>query len=622
MGVGLLFIVSTVDALTPEEPPWVLVLHSLRTTLPANTDWYDGIVQGLDNATGPHLHVAVEAPDLSARGEQKEYIENLVEIYGRKYGDDQPDVIVATFTPALQFLLDHGNALFPGSPVVFCGADSHFVANQVLPQNFTGVTSAPDFEGTLNLALEVHPHTKTVVIVVGSGPIGRQWTHDITPVLPSFSDRVEFLWLQGLPVDELREQVAKLTGPSVILYVVQHEDRTGAPLIPARVAELVSKAAKVPVYGLWDTLVGHGILGGRLMQFQADGYRAGQMASRIIRGTPPAAIPAVFQMENEPVFDAEQLDRWDIDLNSLPAGSVIRNFEPSLWDRYRRQIIIIGTVLLVQFVLIVALFASRGRLHLARRALDAESARLRTAESMIYNTRERLAKLTKERSLGAMATTIAHEINQPLIAIQNYAQAAKRRFDDLTPQPPKLAALLDKIEGQAERAGEIIKKIQVVVGSDRADLQPVSLNSIVEKVLELMEPTFIARGCRIEYRPGVLLPSALADALQIQLVLVNLLQNAINSMDTTDRANKLIRIETTKISDRQLSFSVSDRGSGIPPDRVEGIFDPLYSGGRTGMGMGLAICKKIMDVHGGDILYEPDAAGGSRFDVRLRVAAA
>jgi two-component system sensor kinase FixL len=248
-----------------------------------------------------------------------------------------------------------------------------------------------------------------------------------------------------------------------------------------------------------------------------------------------------------------------------------------------------------------------------------EYARRTRAEGLAARLRERLARFSKERSLGAMATSISHEINQPLIAIQNYAQAVKRRLQNKVDDKPKLVELFAKIEEQAERAGAITQRVRSLVGTSDVRLLPVPLCPLVEEVIRMMEPETERRGCRIIRQFAGDFPVVLADSLQIQLVLVNLLRNSMRSICSNERYDKQVFVNMDAIDDREVQVSVTDQGHGVPPDRVADIFEPLYSGTSGGMGMGLAISKAIIEeAHGGRLWYEPNPTGGAIFRFTLR----
>jgi len=445
--------------------------------------------------------------------------------------------------------------------------------------------------------------------------------HVAQQVFESFAGQLEFVWLRGMPVAEVVATLNALPERTVALYLVQYEDRTGKQYVPRSMLQVFAAAAKVPVYGLWDTLLEHGILGGRMATIEEDGYQAAKLAVRILQGEAPADLPVIDRSVNPAIFDGTELARWNIRDRQLPADSQVRHRPPSAWIEHRTEIVFSLTVILVQAALIVALMLNRRKLWHAQDALREENTLRRDAESLAVQLRERLARFSKERSLGAMATSIAHEINQPLIAIQNYAQAIRQRLQSRAVETSKLVELAAKIEGQAERAGAVTQNIRALVNDNEPNLHPVSLCPLFQDVIRMMELESEARGCHIACEPVADLPPVLADALQVQLVLVNLLHNAMDSVCEGPGSEKTVSIHVCELDAREVQVSVLDRGAGVPPEKIADIFEPLYSGKKGGMGMGLAICRDIIDAHGGRIWYDSNPAGGAIFRFTLRKAA-
>ncbi|HYQ73333.1 MAG TPA: ABC transporter substrate binding protein [Gammaproteobacteria bacterium] len=609
------------------EPYRVLVLHSFRNSLPVTTDWYEGMLRGFSSEPDLHVEIDSEAPNLarfvntdSTRVADKERFDWLLDFYHKNYQDRKPHLIISTDTPALRFLLVHGDDLFPGVPIVFVDADHRFVRAQQLPAHITGISNFLDITGTLELILDVHPDTRRVAVIVGSARYDLGMERVARQAMEAFAGRVEFVWLRGLPIAELVEALNTLPERTVALYLVQTQDRTGKTHIPRAYLQAFSAAAKVPVYGLWDTLLEHGIVGGRLVTVEEDGYQAARLAVRILRGESPADLSVVDRLANPAIFDGAELARWNIRESRLPAGSLIRNRPASAWAEHRREILIALSVILAQATLIFMLILNRRRLRQSQYSLQEENTLRREMETLAVRLRERLARFSKERSLGTMATTIAHEINQPLIAIQNYAQAARRRLQADVKAAPKLIELVEKIEGQAERAGDITRRVRSLVNHDVPELRPVSLSPLLQDVIRIMEPESESRGCHIRFGPAAEFPPVLADALQVQLVFVNLLHNALHSVCEHRDREKLISVEVCQLNDDLLQVSVTDNGSGVPRERAREIFEPLYSDKRSGMGMGLAICRDIIEAHGGRIWYDPNPEGGAVFRFTLRKA--
>jgi len=239
-----LLVILAVAASAQDEPFQVLVLHSFRSNLPVNTDWYSGIARGLSSAPELRVEIDIEAPDLS-RFSDTDYVGDLLEIYRRKYRDHRPDLIIPTYTPSLRFLLQHGENLFPGIPIVFLGADGRFVASQELASHITGVTARSDLTGTLELALQLHPKTQRVATIVGSSDLDKMFERDARQAAQSFEDRMEFVWLQGMPMGELVDAVRQLPPDSVIFYVTQLEDRNGKLYVPLNTVKALSNVGTV-----------------------------------------------------------------------------------------------------------------------------------------------------------------------------------------------------------------------------------------------------------------------------------------------------------------------------------------------------------------------------------------
>jgi signal transduction histidine kinase len=605
---------------TTNEPYRVLVLHSYRNSLPINTDWYNGLVRGFLSDPGMDVWIDVETLDL-ARVRDEGYLNSLGGIFRRKYGDPKPQLIIPTYSMSLQFLLDYGEELFPGVPFVFLDADSQFVASKKLPPYITGITSYLDIAGTLKLALRFHPATRRVAVIVGVGPVEKEIERRARQALHSFEDSVDFLWLKGLPLDELAAAVQRLPRDSVILYLVELQDRTGKIQVPVSTLEVLSHAADAPIYGLWDTLLGHGVVGGRMVTIEHDGFLAAQMAKRIMKGDAPATVPVVDRRQDPALFDGRELARWGVDEDRLPVGSQVFYRETSLWDEYQAWIIGTAVLIGVQGLWILALILNRARLRRIEASLKEENTLRRAAEAASQKQQRKLENFSKERSLGTMAAAIAHEINQPLIAVQNYVFAAKQRLRSDGGETRKLGELLEKAGQQAGRVGEIIQRIRNLVTSDTPDLHPASLHSIVERTIQMMRSEMENRGCEVKFRPSADLPLVLADELQIQLVLVNLLRNALRSVKGRENSeDRIIGIQSHLINDREVQVEVVDRGPGIPPGRAADLFEPFASDKEDGMGMGLAICRLIIDAHGGRIWHEANSSGGAIFSFTLPLA--
>lgn len=617
--IGSLFNLAFAEGFPKGEGPYrVLVLNSLRNSSPVNLDIQEGLVRGFSGGVHPIVEIDIESPHLTDAA-NRQLAETLFNYFRANYENRKPQVLIATGTKALKYLLANGEALFPGVPIVFvAGVDDEFLASQDLPPNVTGIANYVDVSGTLEVMLQIHPDTERVALIIGSGNFEKSSEPLVLNALRQFEGQVDFIWLRGLPIDELVTAVDQLPERTIILYLVQFRDRNGVAYVPGTVLEIASAASNAPIYGLWDTLLGHGIVGGKLMAKEEDGYQAALMALRILQGEQPASIPVVRRTSNPAIFDGLELARWHIDEGRLPAGAQIRNRQLSVWEEYKSVIGVVGIVIVLQGLLIGVLLISRRQRLQAEVALSGEVGRRLEAEAMSTDLRSNLSRFSKERSLGTMATAIAHEINQPLIAIQNYAQAVKRRLQADTDDKPRLIDILAKLEGEADRAGEITRRIRNLVSRENGPLIPTSLGRLVEDVLPILEKEAAACGCQLIWKSVGELPEILADELEIQLVLVNLLHNSIESIVASGKQDKRVEVEARKIGEREVQVSVTDWGAGVPPDQEADLFRRLHSSKSNGMGMGLGIAEAIVAAHDGRIWHEPNPDGGAIFKFTLQ----
>jgi signal transduction histidine kinase len=544
----------------------------------------------------------------------------LVTLLRKKYRDLKVDVVVADAQIALDFAQRHRAEIWPGAVIVFNSVPTTLLHKLSLEPRTIGVPVRLDFGQTLDLALKLRPATRRIAVIAGTTDPDRRYLSLAQASLERYAGKLDVQYLVGLTLAETLAAVRALPSDAVVLYLTMFRDGSGAFNVPREVLTRIAAVSRAPVFGVFETYLGHGIAAGSIVGFGVQGRRTGELVNRVLNGEDSTTIGVQTPPAARCIADWRQLRHWGISERLLPADCEVRFREVTTWDRYHWQILAALAIILAQAALIVVLMLNRRRLRQTQGALRDAYARRRDAETVATGLRKRLARFSKERSLGTMATTIAHEINQPLIAIQNYAQAVKQRLQNDVDDKPKLIELFAKIEGQAERAGLITQHVRSLVSTNDPQLLPMPICPLIEEVIQMMEQESETRGCRIACEPAVDLPQVLADALQVQLVLVNLLSNALRSVCAHEKGSRLITVDAQALGDREVQVSVTDGGGGVPPERVENIFEPLYSGTSSDLGMGLAICRDIIDAQGGRIWHEPNPAGGAIFRFTLRIA--
>jgi signal transduction histidine kinase len=385
----------------------------------------------------------------------------------------------------------------------------------------------------------------------------------------------------------------------VILYIRYSQDEPGNVLFPSEVAPALARAATVPVYGISEGYMGSGIVGGVMLSRDVIGARIGEMAREILLGTPPQAIP-LSRPPPVPTFDWRQLRRWGISEAALPAGSSILFREISAWERYRGTILVVATVLLLQTALIAGLFVERRR----RRQAEMESRRHLTS----------LAHLDRRAAMGELATSLAHELNQPLNAILQNAGVAQLLLDR-HPLPPDLGEIGDiigDIRKDDIRASEVIRRMRGLLQKHELQSEPVDLNEVALETIAIVRPDARSRNIQLEPELADRIPAIRGDRVHLQQVLLNLLMNALDAVGAMPAERRTVRVRTQQCDD-EVRLSVADTGPGIATERIGEIFEPFYTtkGNAQGMGMGLAIARNIVELQGGRIAAENNAGAGA-----------
>ena len=218
--------------------------------------------------------------------------------------------------------------------------------------------------------------------------------------------------------------------------------------------------------------------------------------------------------------------------------------------------------------------------------------------------------------MGQMASTMAHELNQPLTAVINYLEAARHLLETAPVHPERAADLMQRAVAQAERAGGVIRQLRQFVTKGDSERRPENLNKLVEEALTLAMVGARQSGVRVALELARNLPPILVDGVQIQQVVVNLVRNAIEAMAECDRRELVIG---SRLLAETVEISVADSGPGIVPEAADRLFKPFVTTKKTGMGLGLSICRDIIEAHHGRLTNAPRPEGGTVFHISLPV---
>jgi signal transduction histidine kinase len=536
--------------------------------------------------------------------------QQIRETYIRKYRDRKLDLIIAAGPSPIQFMVESHETYFKDTPVVFCGATKEQAGNPQFDAHFTGVWLMWEPARTLDAALRLLPDTKHVVVVGGMSLYDRELEAAVRKSLTSYDHRLDITYLTNLAMPELVDRLKQLPSDTVVLYTTLERDAAGTYFPRTTSLEMLTSVANAPIFVLFDTLMGHGTIGGYVSSFAGQGREAGKIASRILSGEKPQDIPTVVGT-NGYIFDWRQLQRWNILASKIPPESKILFREPTDWEKYKYRVIAVLAFLAAETALVFLLIWLIKRRTRAQQLLERQIAL------------KEISHLNRVASMGHMAASLAHELAQPLTAILGNAQAAERLVSRPSPDIEEIRAALIDIREDDKRARAVLENMRAIFKKEAIARHEVDLNEIATSVSRLVRKDALLRGVELRLMLSANTPKVLADEVPLQQIILNLINNGMDAMRDLPADGRVLTVTTGVGADVNYGMIlVEDNGPGISEQDKMKVFVPFFTTKSEGLGMGLSICRSILDSLGGRISFDNRPEGGSVFRVELPLAVA
>jgi signal transduction histidine kinase len=515
----------------------------------------------------------------------------------------KPDLMLTVSGPAAVFARKYRRELFPDTPLLFASVDQRFLGDAPLGEKEMAIAVVNDFPRLVDDILDLLPRTKEVFVVTGSGPIGRFWRRELEDQFQRFRRRVTFVWSDDLSLPEVLRRCSSLPPESAILYVTFGADARGGAYADERVLTDLHTTANAPMFASHSPLLGHGIVGGRLLSIGDLSRSTADVATRILNGAPPGSIEIPPPPPMQPTFDWRELQRWGIAESRLPSGSVVLYRSPTLWQEHKLTVLASIAALGLQSLLIVALMYQRR----ARRQAESDSQRHLALA----------ADASRRQTMATLTTSIAHELGQPLSAMLHNAEALQMMIDADGVPSDTMREILTDIQTQSIQAGQIIERHRTMLRSHELQKRPIDLHAVVGESLALVAHDLKSRDIEtaVSLSSNPCLISG--DPVLLQQVLVNLLMNGIDAMAETPRTRRRLTI-TTAVRATDVEVSVRDAGTGLPPQFEGTLFKPFVTTKPHGLGIGLTIAQTIVNAHGGTIAARNNPEGGATLTFTLR----
>lgn len=539
IGVLLALLFAATSAVGQANGQTVLVLYDGGREFSSIQLMDRAIESTLHQALGDRVTLFREYMDLT-RISAPNYEHLLRAFYRSKYASNIPDVIVAVRGRPLDFLLADGDALFPGTPIVSSGMDTRQVSARKLPPHITGATLNVTYWPTLTLARMLQPELNHVAVLTGSSPNDQALEALVREEFKEYGDQLRFTYLSGLSLEAAVREVSHLPSRSALLFVSFAQDREEKSFLPTDAVRMIARAANAPTYVNSEDVLDAGAVGGNLISFTTLGRDTAAAAVRVIKGDRASATPFVESSTRVNTLDTREMERWSVPITRVPAGSVLLNRVPTVWEAYGWRIAIGIIVLMLQSVSIAMLLVHQRRRRTAEASLRSSEEQRHTA---VMDERNRMAR--------DMHDTLAQGFTGVIVQLQAAEHAiAHGSASDADVHIHRAGELARQSLGEARRSIRGLRPQALESGHLCAALESMLRHVTADTTLR---PEFIVRG-----EPRVLAPVTEENLLRIhQEILTNSLKHAAA---TTLKA-------TLSFEEDALRLLVQDDGGGFDPTK-------------------------------------------------------
>jgi len=583
-------------------PSSVLVLSSYHQGYTWSDRELEGIIETLARSgLKPDLHV--EYMD-SKYYPKNEHFEQLSALLAVKYSKNRPTLLIVLDNPAFEFAVQYRQRLFSGIPIVFAGLNDYEPAMLKGDTGITGIVEKQDIIGTVKLAQALQPGLKEVVILHDLTSSGLASRKEAEEQLALIASAVIINSLPHMTIEDISATLKKLKPGTIVLPFSFSRDKSGKIFTHAELTEILSKSSAVPVYGTKEERLGYGIIGGSLLEGKAHGALGAELAVRILRGENPAAIPVVTEPKSRIMLDYQQLKRFRINQESIPAGSLIINRPEGFYSQHAAVInIAAGIILLLSASLAFVFFANRRRIRAEEALVDSERGKSRLLEAA-------------NSEMESFCYAVSHDLQAPLRHIHSYSCIIEEDYGSRL--DAEGLRYLERLKSASTRMGELVNDLLTLsqISMGEIDRTEFDLDELAIQIFDELLIHESSRSIKMTVDKAV---KVCADRKLVRVILDNLIGNAWKYTSKTPEA--LIQLGSRN-EDGRVTYFISDNGAGFDMRYAEKLFAPfqrLHSENDfEGNGIGLATVQRIINRHGGQIRAESKPGEGATFFFTLQ----
>jgi signal transduction histidine kinase len=606
--LAFLFI-STLQSYSGTRTKTIVIFFSLHANLPAYQNMLEGFRTTFSEEYDQPYNLLIEYLDIG-RLVDDTYAKYIIEQYNEKFKDTNIDLLI-TVTPGIIPVLEkYGLNALKKSPTISIVLDSLRADQGLLKtENILEIKVKFRFARTVQSACDLFPQTKNIYIISGSSPTDNYFTSLVRSGIKRFEKTHKVVFVTGLSLDSTLLIARKISDQSIVIVPTFLSDKKRIQFSTPEIIGLLATNCHAPVFPLFDSFIRReGGIGGYVCSYSALGTETGKVAVEILDGKPLREI-VVHDDFYQSIFDWRVLKKWDLlGSRALPSNSIFYYQQHDIIAEYKWYILAGILFLTLETFLILFLY----KLNVRQRAIVKQKTEAEELFRLLVRE-ERLMMMVE------LTASLSHELSQPLTAILYNTQACLRYLKSGNANESQVEELLLKIIKDDKRAGGLISSIRSLMKLETRAKEQVNLSPIIQETVALFDPEAARQHIRIVVQHKDDSADVLADKIQLQQVLLNLLYNAANAMENVEQGNKVISI-SQRTEKGSVTISVKDTGPGIG-DEVKGtIFKPFVTSRKSGLGIGLAVSRNIIENHDGEIWAENCPEGGAEFSFRLKIA--
>ncbi|QKF80668.1 ABC transporter substrate binding protein [Halarcobacter ebronensis] len=336
--------------------------------------WSDDIIQEVEKKLKPLKDVELTVFYMDTkRIMTPSYIEKLASLYEEQLKNRKFDLVIASDNSAFEFVLEQKNRLFKNTPILFCGInnfDKTLIEKSIFKDEISGIEEQVDLEKNFELILDLQPELKNLLIINDKSKTGLAMKKDLESIIKKYSKRLNIEYIDNMDIDHLKNKISNLKKDTAILLVLLFKDGTGKYFTYKNGVQQIRAVSHVPIYGLWDFYLDYGVLGGLVTSAIAQGEAVGDMAIRVLNGTPIKEIPIVEKSPNKYLFDYNEIKRFDLDVDGIGRDYEIINEPYSFIKAHTKIAVIALTIIAILLIMIFSMRANIRRRIVVEKALQ------------------------------------------------------------------------------------------------------------------------------------------------------------------------------------------------------------------------------------------------------------